>query len=150
MFDYKKYMGLALEQAEKAVFTGEVPVGAIIVDDKNNIVSVAHNLVEKENDVTNHAEIIAIREAQRKLKTKTLQGCSLYVTLEPCAMCASAISHARISKLIFGASDEKQGAVENGARIYQTSSALWKPEIISGIMQEECSDILKKFFQGLR
>lgn len=150
MFDYRKYMGLALEQAKKSGLLGEIPVGALIVDQENNIISAAHNLVESESDVTNHAEIIVIREAQKKLKSKSLQGCSLYVTLEPCAMCASAISHSRISKLIFGAYDEKQGAVENGARIYQTSSALWKPEVIGGIMQEECSKILKEFFLTLR
>ncbi len=143
-------MGLALEQAKKSGLLGEIPVGALIVDQENNIISAAHNLVESESDVTNHAEIIVIREAQKKLKSKSLQGCSLYVTLEPCAMCASAISHSRISKLIFGAYDEKQGAVENGARIYQTSSALWKPEVIGGIMQEECSKILKEFFLTLR
>lgn len=150
MFDYQKYMGLALEKAKEGASKGEVPVGALILDSKGNIISASHNSVEKNNTATEHAEMNVIREASKILNSKNLENCTLFVTLEPCAMCAMAISHAKISRLIFGAYDEKYGAVENGARIFNSSSALWKPEVIGGIMQEECAIMLKQFFQKLR
>lgn len=148
-------MKIALEQAEKAAHLGEVPVGCVITDSNGNILASTHNLSEGFDDVTAHAEILAIRAAQKAIQKENpshnrLEDCTLYVTLEPCPMCAQAISFARIKRVYYGAADEKSGGVENGARIFDSSSCHFKPEIYSGIMQDECSVILKDFFSELR
>ncbi len=150
IFSGNKEMLLALEQAKLASAKGEVPIGAILVDKDNNILAASYNKVEELKDPTAHAEILAIREAAAKFDDYRLSGCTLYVTLEPCAMCASAIAHARIAKLVYGASDEKGGAVEHGAKIFSHSQTMHKPEIISGIAENECKEILQKFFKELR
>lgn len=149
-FSGNKEMKDALEQARIAANRGEVPVGAVIVDEKGKILSATHNMVEGLCDATAHAELLAIKEASAKLKNRRLDNCTLYVTLEPCAMCATAISHARIKKLVFGALDEKGGAVESGARIFSQRNIMYKPEIISGMMAEESEKLLKNFFKNLR
>jgi len=152
----KKYfsplpMEVALEMARAAQKEGEVPIGAIIVDPKNgSIIAKAFNRSNLDHDPTLHAEMICIRDACRDLKTKSLTGYDLYVTLEPCAMCASSISYARISRLYYGAYDQKFGAIENGVRIFKSSSSLFIPEIYGGIMEKESVELLKGFFLNKR
>ncbi len=149
-FNGYKEMQLALEQARTAALRGEVPVGAVITDVDGKVIAVAHNQVEGLCDATAHAELLAIRDASTKLKNRRLEGCTLYVTLEPCSMCATAISHARISKVIYGASDEKGGGIEVGAKIFSLAQTTYKPEIISGIMADESKKLLQDFFKSLR
>lgn len=142
-------MQSAIALAKKAAEIGEVPVGAVVVCD-GKIIASAHNLVEKKKDPTAHAEILAIRAAAEILNSPRLTNCDLYVTLEPCAMCAQAISLARIRRLYFGAYDEKGGGVENGARIFSHSTCHHKPEIYGGIAEAECAKLLKDFFADKR
>ncbi len=147
------FMKIALEEAEKAFERDEVPVGTVIIDrESQQIISVAGNMVEETNDPTAHAEIIAIRKACKVIKDKRvrLSDCSIYVTLEPCPMCAQAISFARIHSLYYGASDIKGGGVENGARIFNSSSCHHRPEIYNAIAEDSCSKILKDFFKKKR
>ena len=143
------FMSAAIAIAKKAAEMGEVPVGAIVVFD-GKIIASAHNLVENSCDPTAHAEILAIRAACQILQTPRLVGCDLFVTLEPCSMCATAISFARIHRLYFGAYDEKGGGVENGARIFSQKTCHHTPEIYGGIYENECADLLKKFFVDKR
>jgi tRNA(adenine34) deaminase len=143
------FMQFAIALAKKAAVGGEVPVGAVVVRD-GKIISSAHNLVENGKDPTAHAEIVAIRSACQILQTTRLVDCDLYVTLEPCAMCAQAISFARIRRLYFGAYDEKGGGVENGARIFSQNTCHHKPEIYGGIFENECAELLKNFFAQKR
>ncbi len=139
----------ALEQAKIAFNKNEVPVGAIIV--RNNlIISSSYNMVIENNDPTAHAEINVIRQACSLLENFRLVDCDIYVTLEPCPMCAQAISNARIKRLFFGAYDIKSGGVDNGARIFNQSSCFFIPEIYGGIMEKDCSNILKEFFINKR
>ena len=143
------YMKLALEVAERAAARGEVPVGAAIVQDGKLLVR-AGNRVEADNDPTAHAEILAIRAAAGILGTPRLAGCDLYVTLEPCAMCAAAISMARIRRLYFGAYDPKGGGVENGPRFFGQPTCHHAPDVYGGIAESECGELLKEFFRELR
>ena len=138
-------MELALKLAQEAAVKGEVPVGAVIVKN-GEIIASAHNLTETEHDPTAHAEILAIREACEKLGSARLPECDLYVTLEPCTMCAAAISFARLRRLYFGAYDPKGGGVEHGTRFYQQSTCHHAPEVVGGVMESECSALLKEFF----
>ena len=147
---HKKYMEIALKEAQKAFLQDEVPVGAVIVDADGNIIAKAYNKTEYGFDPTAHAEINAIRKACKKLKTKRLWNCCMYVTLEPCTMCAAAISFARIEKLFIGAYDEKGGAVANGVRFFESSACHFKPQTEFDILGEESSQLLKKFFQNKR
>lgn len=140
-----KFMQLALNEAEIAAKRLSVPVGAVIVSEGKLIAS-AGNEIRQNNDPTAHAEILTIRKAAECLRTTHLTNCDIYVTLEPCAMCAQAISLARIRRLYFGAYDAKYGAVEHNARVF--TYALHKPEVIGGIMETACSDLLKKFFRN--
>ena len=141
------YMELAIQYAKKAALLNEIPVGAVLVDEINNeILSLRHNEIIMENNPLNHAEILVINEACKLKKSRYLVDTAIYVTLEPCAMCAVAISNARIKKIYFGAYDEKKGAIENGARIFQNNN-YFKPEIYGGIKEKECSSILKNFFR---
>ena len=143
------YMKLALEVAERAAGRGEVPVGAVIVQDGKLLVR-AGNRVEADNDPTAHAEILAIRAAAEILGTPRLTRCDLYVTLEPCAMCAAAISMARIRRLYFGAYDPKGGGVENGPRFFGQPTCHHAPDVYGGIAESECGELLKEFFRELR
>lgn len=145
----KFFLQLALEQAQKAYAIDEVPVGAVITY-KGDIIAQAHNLVITEHDPVAHAEIIAIRKAAQVLQVNFLKGCDIYVTLEPCPMCASAISLARINRLYFGAYDAKSGGVEHGPRIYQQQATHHKPEYYGGIQEKECSKLLQDFFISKR
>ncbi|MGB5778010.1 MAG: nucleoside deaminase [Allopontixanthobacter sediminis] len=139
----------ALAQARLAVESGEVPVGAVIMRGED-IVAAAHNAPREDHDPTAHAEISAIRAAAKALGRERLDDCELWVTLEPCAMCAGAISHARVSRLYYGASDPKGGAVEQGARVFEQPQCLHRPEVYSGIGAEESAKLLRGFFRERR
>ena len=144
-------MEIALKEAALAAQQGEVPVGAVIVDGvSGEILSWAGNCTITSNDPTAHAEIIAIRKAATKLKNPRLEKCDLYVTLEPCPMCATAISFARLRRLYFGAYDLKGGGVEHGPRVFEHSSCHHRPEVIGGIKESQASKLLKRFFEELR
>ncbi|MAU97454.1 MAG: tRNA-specific adenosine deaminase [Fulvimarina sp.] len=138
-------MDLALEQAERAADRGEVPVGAVITMD-DRVIAAAGNETLLRSDPTAHAEIVAIRIACEALGSQRLIGCDLHVTLEPCAMCAAAISFARIRRLYFGAGDEKGGAVEHGPRFYSQAICHHAPEVYSGIAETASAALLRRFF----
>ncbi|TIX49091.1 nucleoside deaminase [Alteraurantiacibacter aquimixticola] len=139
----------ALAHARTAGESGEVPVGAVVVKD-GVVIGEGHNLTRTDHDPTAHAEIVALRMAARALGSERLTGCDLYVTLEPCAMCAGAISHARIARLTYGASDPKGGAVEHGARVFEQAQCLHRPEVIAGVGEAEAGALLKEFFTARR
>ena len=144
-------MDIALAEAKLAAQAGEVPVGAVVVDAGSGIVvAAAHNRVERDHDPTAHAEMLAIRTAAAKLGRTRLDGLDLYVTLEPCAMCAQAIAFARLRRLYWGASDPKGGGVENGPRIFAQSTCHHRPELYGGIGEREAADLLQDFFRKLR
>ena len=145
----REMMTEALNLAQAAAIAGEVPVGAIVVKDGIIIGRGANRPVES-HDPTAHAEIIAIREAAAHLGNERLMGCDLWVTLEPCAMCAGAISHARIARLYYGADDPKGGAVAHGPRLFEQPTLHHRPEVYSGIAAEESAALLKAFFQSRR
>jgi tRNA(adenine34) deaminase len=149
-FEGYKEMSLAMEQARIGAEQGEVPVGAVVIDKNGKVVAASHNKMEQLFDPTAHAEMLVIREVAKKFSDKRLEDYILYVTLEPCAMCAAAISHARIGKLIYAAADKKCGAVENGPMIFKQKTTTYKPEIVSGIMEEESRELLQDFFRELR
>jgi tRNA(adenine34) deaminase len=140
----------AFTEAEKAAERGEVPVGAVIVDKLGNILAMAGNRTLGDHDPTAHAEMIAIREVTAKLGSERLVDCDLYVTLEPCAMCAAAISFARIRRLYFAAPDEKMGAVEHGPVFFTQPTCHHKPEIYGGIGGQRAELLLKDFFRSKR
>ena len=142
-------MFIALAAARVGAKLGEVPVGAAIIKDGQLLVS-HHNLTRTTHDPTAHAEIVVIREAARLLGNERLDGCELWVTLEPCAMCAGAIAHARIGKLYYGASDPKGGAVEHGARVFEQPQCLHRPEVYPGIGEAEAAELLREFFRERR
>lgn len=144
-------MRIALEAAQAAAAAGETPVGAVIVDPATGeVVAVGANQPIGSHDPTAHAEIVALREAARKLGNYRLTGLTLVVTLEPCAMCAGAISHARIGRLVFGADDPKGGAVVNGPRFFEQPTCHWRPEVEGGVLAAESSDMLRSFFRARR
>jgi tRNA(adenine34) deaminase len=144
-------MRIALNAAQAAAERGETPVGAVIVDPATDqIIAVAGNNPIGAHDPTAHAEILAMREAARKLGNYRLTGLTLVVTLEPCAMCAGAISHARIGRLVFGAEDAKGGAVVNGPRFFEQPTCHSRPLVASGVLAEESSAMLKAFFKARR
>ena len=144
-------MERALALAAYAAEQDEVPIGAVVVNPENGeIVSEAYNLSEHVADASAHAEILAIRKACEKLKCNRLRGMDLYVTLEPCTMCAAAISFARIQNLYFGAVDAKGGAVVSGVKFYDSPTCHHRPEVQGGIMERECGQILKDFFKATR
>lgn len=144
------YMDRALAAAREAGEMGEVPVGAVLVGPDGTLLAVAGNRTRTDNDPTAHAEIVVIREAARQIGAERLTGCDLYVTLEPCPMCATAISFARIRRLYYGANDPKGGGVEHGARIFSQPTCHHAPEIYAGIAEAACHDVLKAFFSKLR
>ena len=146
-----KFMQLALQEAQKAFNEDEVPVGCVIVNSKdNNIITTARNLMQQNRNPNSHAEILAINSACLQLESKNLAGYNIYITLEPCIMCAAAISNARISKVYYAASDEKQGAIENGLRFFNSSGCFHRPEVYNGILEEESVHLMKNFFSQIR
>ncbi len=142
-------MHRALEAARAAALAGEVPVGAVIVKG-DAVIAVAANATRTPPDPTGHAELRAIRMAAEALGDDRLTGCDLYVTLEPCAMCAGAIAHARIARLYYAASDPKGGAVEHGARVFDQPQALHRPEVYAGMGEAEAAELLRAFFRERR
>lgn len=144
------FLTLAIEEAEKGYRLGEVPVGAVIVDKDNKIISRAHNLKEKNNDPTAHAEILAIREASNLLGNWRLTGCTLYVTLEPCLMCLSAIQQARIGRVVFGAYDFKSGSISKGFNLNSNPNFNHQFSVLGGLKNYECSRMMSNFFKGRR
>ena len=146
-----KFMQRALELAQKAAKEDEVPIGAVIVDPgTDSIIAEAYNLSQHTLDATGHAEIEAIRQACRRLGQNRLRGMDLYVTLEPCTMCAAAISFARIEHLYFGAYDSKGGAVTSGVRFFDAPTCHHRPQVEGGILEAESTQLLKTFFQQKR
>ena len=142
-------MAVAMAEARRAAAIGEVPVGAVVTRG-GAIIARAHNETRTGQDPTAHAELLAIRRAARALGTDRLEGLDLYVTLEPCAMCAGAIAHARIRRLYFGAEDEKGGGVVHGARVFQHPTCHHRPDVYGGIGEREAADLLRHFFQARR
>ena len=142
-------MDLALSLAEEAAAQGEAPVGAVIALD-GEVLAAERNRMRELNDPTAHAEMLAIRKALAARGTGRLDGCDLYVTLEPCAMCAGAIAHARLRRLYYGAEDQKAGAVDNGVRLFASPNCHHRPEVIAGLGEARASALLSAFFAGLR
>ncbi len=142
-------MQLALDAARAAAGEGEVPIGAAVVKGEE-VLAVAANRTRNPPDPSGHAEIVALREAAAKLGSERLVGCDLYVTLEPCAMCAGAISHARIARLYYAAPDPKGGAVEHGARVFEHPQCLHRPEVYAGMGEAEAAELLRDFFKARR
>ncbi|MEY2768890.1 MAG: hypothetical protein RL359_526 [Actinomycetota bacterium] len=143
-------MQSAIAIARKATNTGDVPVGALIINKDGVIIGSGFNEREANNDPTAHAEIVAIRKATKRLQNSRLDGCTLVVTLEPCPMCAGAIAQSRISHLIFGAWDEKGGAVGSVWDVIRDPRSLYKLEVTSGVCESECAELLRTFFEGQR
>jgi len=143
-------MSLALQAAELGGDAGEVPVGAVIVDSQGVVLATAHNRVEADKDPTAHAEMLAVREATRRRGSPRLPDCDIYVTLEPCPMCAQALAFARIRRIYYAAEDQKGGGVENGARIFAASSCHHKAEVYGGIQEAAAAALLRAFFEKRR
>ncbi len=146
-----KYMMQAMQIAADAAGTGEVPVGAVLVHaPTGQVIATAGNLTERDHDATAHAEILVLRAGGQHFGTPRLADCDLYVTLEPCAMCAAAISFARIRRLYFGAYDPKSGGVDNSGAFYAQATCHHKPEIYGGIHEQACAQLMKDFFKDKR
>ena len=148
--DYKSLMQEALKLAKEAAIKGDVPVGALVVDDAGTIIGIGANLREQDNDPTSHAEIVAIRNAASEIGNYRLDYLTMVVTLEPCGMCAGAIAQSRIKRLVFGSFDEKYGAVGSVWDLLRDSRAIYKPEVLSGVMEKECGELLTEFFTTKR
>ena len=145
------FMELALRQAQAAGAAGEAPIGALIVDPQSDqIIAEAFNRSIMDHDPTGHAEIIALRKAAQSFGNYRLTGLEMYVTLEPCVMCAGAISHARIGRLVYGASDPKGGGIDHGPRFFQQPTCHWRPDVHSGVLADQSSALLKAFFRARR
>ncbi|WP_233508648.1 tRNA adenosine(34) deaminase TadA [Parvularcula marina] len=140
----------ALGLARQAAGHGEVPVGAVVLDPTGKMIAEGRNGPIERDDPTAHAEIIALRAAAEHLGNYRLTGCTLIVTLEPCAMCAGAISHARIGHLVYGASDSKGGAIAHGPKLFEQPTLNHRPDVTAGVMAEECGGLLKEFFAARR
>jgi tRNA(adenine34) deaminase len=144
-------MRIALKEAQAAADDGEAPIGAVVIDPATGaVIARAHNAPIGRHDPTAHAEILALRQAAETLGNYRLTGLTLVVTLEPCAMCAGAISHARIGRLVFGAEDAKGGAVVSGPRFFEQSTCHWRPAVTGGVLAEESAGMLKAFFRARR
>ena len=150
LIDFTTAMRSALDIAGEAEKSADIPVGAIILDIDGKIIGRGHNLRERDNDPTAHAEIVAMREAANSLGNWRLDGCTLVVTLEPCGMCAGAIAQARIPRVVFGAWDEKAGAVGSVWDLLRDPRAPFNVEVISGVLEDECAQILRGFFERFR
>jgi tRNA(adenine34) deaminase len=143
-------MALALAEAEAAAARGEVPVGAVLIDGEGRVLAAAGNRVDADHDPTAHAEMLVLRAGASRLGAKHLAECDLYVTLEPCAMCAAAIGFARLRRLYFGAYDPKGGAVEHGPRLFDQPTTHHRPEIYGGIEERRAAELLRAFFRQRR
>ena len=148
--DYKSLMLEAISLAKEAAIKGDVPVGALVVDDAGTIIGVGANLREQDNDPTAHAEIVAIRNAANKIGSYRLDDLTMVVTLEPCGMCAGAIAQSRIKRLVFGSFDEKYGAVGSVWDLLRDTRAIYKPEVLSGVLNEDCKNLISSFFSNKR
>lgn len=144
-----KFMLEALKEAEKSANFDEVPVGAVIVKD-GKIIARGHNLRERNNDPTAHAEIVAIRKACKKLKSWRLEGCTIYVTIEPCSMCAGTLLWTRIKRIVYGASDPKGGALGSSYNLFEVKNINHKVEITRGVLENKCSELMTSFFRSKR
>ena len=140
----------AILLAKEAATNGDVPVGALVVDDAGTIIGVGANLREQDNDPTAHAEIVAIRNAANKIGSYRLDDLTMVVTLEPCGMCAGAIAQSRIKRLVFGSFDEKYGAVGSVWDLLRDTRAIYKPEVLSGVLNEDCKNLISSFFSNKR
>ena len=140
----------ALKLAKEAANKGDVPVGALVVDDAGTIIGMGANLREQDNDPTAHAEIVAIRNAANKIGNYRLDDLTMVVTLEPCGMCAGAIAQSRIKRLVFGSFDEKYGAVGSVWDLLRDTRAIYKPEVVSGVLNEDCKNLISSFFSNKR
>ena len=148
---HRKLMSDALSEAKKALAKNEIPVGAILFDIKSQkIIAAAHNQSTKERTPLAHAEMVALQEGIQKKRCSYLENCNLYVTLEPCSMCASAVSIARVKTLIFGAYNNKGGAITHGPQLFKSSALTFKPEVVEGVMAEESAKLLRSFFAKKR
>jgi tRNA(adenine34) deaminase len=147
---HKSFMQQALDEAAKAALRGEVPVGAVLVDENGIVLARAGNRVEETNDACAHAEMLVLREASAKRGEPRLMNCDLYVSLEPCTMCAAAISFARIRRLYFAAYDAKGGGVDHGAKFYSQSTCHHAPDVYGGLMESDARAMLQDFFKGKR
>ena len=147
---FTSYMDLALDEARAAAGRGEVPVGAVLVAPDGSVLARAGNRTRQDADPTAHAEMLAIRDAAQRLGSERLAGCDLYVTLEPCPMCAAAISFARIRRLYYGAADPKSGGTAHGARVFSHPQCHHVPEVYDGIGAAEAETLLKTFFRARR
>ncbi len=148
--DIEWHMETALLEAEAAYRIDEVPIGAVVVDQGGAIISRSHNIKESTHDPCGHAEILALQEAAKKVKNWRLKGCTLYVTLEPCAMCLSAALHARVDRIIFGAYDKKGGAISLGYELFKDQRINHNCQLYGGILHYKCSNILSNFFREKR
>ena len=148
--DYKFLMKEAILLSKEAATKGDVPVGALVVDDAGNILGMGANLREQDNDPTAHAEIVAIRNAASEIGSYRLDDLTMVVTLEPCGMCAGAIAQSRIKRLVFGSFDEKYGAVGSVWDLLRDTRAIYKPEVLSGVLEKECGGLLTEFFTAKR
>lgn len=144
-----KYMKEAIKEAKKAQLIDEVPIGCVIVKD-DKIIARGHNQRETKQSPIGHAEIIAINKASKKLKSWRLEGCDIYVTLEPCIMCSGAIIQSRINKVYYGASDPKGGALGSSINVLEANNINHHPKVVSGILKEECSSIITNYFKAKR
>lgn len=147
---FRSHMDLALEEARAAAARGEVPVGAVVVGPGGAVLAQAGNRTRETSDPSAHAEMLAIRAACAKLGSERLTGCDLYVTLEPCAMCAGVIAAARLARVYYGAEDPKSGGVAHGARVFEQSQSHHAPEVYGGIAEREAAALLRDFFGRLR
>lgn len=145
----EKFMLEAIKEAKKSALADEVPIGVVIVKD-GKIISRGHNLREKTNDPTAHAEIVAIRKACKKLESWRLVGCTIYVTIEPCSMCAGTLLWTRIDKIVYGAKDPKGGALGSSLNIFEAKNINHHPEIVEGVLESECSALMSDFFKKKR
>ncbi len=143
-------MQQAISLAKEAAIKGDVPVGALVVDDSGTILGMGANLREQDNDPTAHAEIVAIRNAANKIGNYRLDDLTMVVTLEPCGMCAGAIAQSRIKRLVFGSFDQKYGAVGSVWDLLRDARAIYKPEVLSGVLEKECGELLSDFFTTKR
>ncbi len=140
----------ALKQARIAAELDEVPVGALLIDAGGEIISVGHNQPIRARDPTAHAEIVVLRDAARKLENYRLPGTTLYVTLEPCTMCVGALIHARVARIVYGATEPKTGAIESAHQLFASGEYNHKPEIQGGVLADQCSSLLSRFFEARR
>ncbi|WP_298292987.1 nucleoside deaminase [uncultured Litoreibacter sp.] len=148
--EFTSHMDIALQEARAAAARGEVPVGAAVVGPDGKVLARAGNRVLDGHNPAGHAEVLAIQEACKIFQSERLTGCSLYVTLEPCAMCASLISQARIARVYYGASDPKSGGVAQGARVFEQAQSHHKPEVYDGLCEAESAALLREFFASKR